>query len=120
MKSVLSPAIPCDTKQEKPRTLQLTVICSVSGTNKSYNEIITGSEAQFLRLSIFSNLSNEQIDYGYFKHLHQLMLKEEKAVITAANNVLANENLFSTKSNATTDSLPTESTLTSIQEELFT
>lgn len=49
-----------------------------------------------------------------------MMLMEEKAVITEANNVLANENLFSTKSNATTNSLPTESTLMSIQEELFT
>lgn len=49
-----------------------------------------------------------------------MMRKEGKEVITAVSNVLANENLCSTKSDATTKPLPTESTPVLVQEELFT
>lgn len=49
-----------------------------------------------------------------------MTLEEGKAAMTAVRNVLANENLCSTNSNATPKFFPTESTATSTQEELFT
>lgn len=42
-------------------------------------------------MGIGVTLSDDQRDYGCFGHLHQVMLKEGKAAITVASNVLADE-----------------------------